>query len=105
MARAYFDMLPFNRKKKLIHCFYLLGDRGKICSKEKFRYEGDQLFVIKSSEDRLFCFFFDGSKIILTNAYEKKSARMPVREKVKALRVKEDYARRCMEGNYYGQKN
>ncbi len=46
-------------------------------------------------------FFFDGSKIILTNAYEKKTAKMPQREKTKALNIKRDYKKRYSEGTYY----
>ena len=100
-ALAYFEALPPDRKKKLAHLFYLLGDIGKIFNEEKFRYEGNQIYALKSSEDRFLCFFFDGSKIIVTNAYEKKSAKMPFREKERALKAKNDYIKRRKGGNYY----
>ncbi len=98
---AHFKNLPDDRQKKLARLFLLLGNTGKVFNLEKFRYEGDQIYVFKSSPDRFFCFFFDGSKVIITNAYEKKSAKMPIKEKEKALRAKENYIKRVKEGTYY----
>jgi len=100
-ALEYFETLPKNRKRKLIYLFYVLSDVGKIFNEEKFRYEGNQVYVFKTSPDRFFCFFFDGAKIIITNAYEKKSSKMPHREKQKAIKAKENYIKRCKKGNYY----
>lgn len=81
--------------------FFLLGDIGKIFNEEKFRNEGDQIYAIKASADRFLCFFFDGSKLIITNAYEKKTAKMPQKEKQRALKAKADYTKRFKDGNYY----
>ena len=100
-AFEYFEKLPSSRKKKLVHLFYLLGDVGKIFNEEKFRYEGNQIYALKPVPDRFLCFFFQGSKIIVTNAYEKKSAKMPVKEKERALKAKEDYKKRCKGEAYY----
>lgn len=100
-ALKYFENLPQDRKKKLVHLFYVLGNVGKIFNEEKFRHEGDQIYAIKPSADRFLCFFFDGAKIIITNAFEKKTAKMPSREKQRALKAKEDYIKRCKEDNYY----
>jgi|AMWB02.1.fsa_nt_gi phage-related protein len=97
----YFENLTRDRQKKLIHLFLLLGDSGKIFNKEKFRSEGDQLYAFKTSDDRFLCFFFDGAKVIITNAYEKKSKKMPPREKQRALKAKSDYIKRCKDGDYY----
>ncbi len=100
-ALEYFQDISFDRKKKALHLFKLLGDRSKIFNKEKFRSEGDQIYAIKPSSDRFLCFFFDGAKVIVTNAYEKKSAKMPAKEKQKALKAKENYKERCKAGDYY----
>lgn len=94
--------MPLERKRKLAYLFEVIGDNGKIFNEEKFRYEGDGIYVFKVSPDRFFCFFSDGSKIIVTNAYEKKSSKMPMREKEKALKIKAEYIRRCKQGDYYG---
>ena len=101
IALKYYNGLALSRKKKLVHLFYELGDLGKIYNKKKFRHEGHQIYAIKASKDRFLCFFFDGSKIILTNAYEKKSKKMPQREKTKALNTRKAYKKRCNEGTYY----
>ncbi len=98
---SYFESLPLNRKKKLIYLFEVLGDTRQIRNEEKFRYEGNQIYALKPSPDRFLCFFFDGSKIIVTNAYEKKSTKIPTREKQRALKAKKDYTKRSKEGTYY----
>ena len=100
-ALEYFETLPIDRQLKVLQLFQLLADIGKIFNQEKFRSEGDQLYAFKPSPDRFLCFFFDGAKIIVTNAYEKKSAKMPPREKQKALKAKIDYSQRCIAGDYY----
>jgi hypothetical protein len=79
----------------------MMGDVGKIINKEKFNYEGDQIFCFKPVPDRFLCFFFEGSKIIITNAYKKQTQKMPVREKERALKAKDDYIKRCKSGDYY----
>jgi len=103
-ALEYFDSLPTERKKKVLHLFKLMGDVGKIYNEEKFRYEGDQLYAFKPAPDRFLCFFFDGAKIIVVSAYEKKMAKMPVREKDRALKAKKDYEERSKKGKYYDEK-
>jgi len=100
-ALAYFKSLSDDRQKKFSYLLSLMGDAGKIFNEEKFRHEGDQIYVFKPSPDRFFCFFFDGAKIIITNAYEKKSAKMPQKEKDKALKAKVTYIKRVKEGSYY----
>ncbi len=100
-ALCYFESLSVDRKKQLVRLLYMLGDSGKIFNKEKFRYEGDQLYVFKCSSDRFFCFFFNGAKVIVTNAYEKKSAKMTAKEKLKALKAKENYIKKVKERSYY----
>ena len=102
---TYFESLSTDRKKKFFFLLAMMGDQGKIFNEEKFRYEGDQIYVFKTSPDRFFCFFFDGAKVIVTNAYEKKSAKMPPKEKDRALKAKENYIIRVKKGTYYDQKN
>jgi len=101
LALEYFEKLPYQRKKKIFNLFKLFAKMGKIVNKEKFRYEGDKIYAFKTSPDRFLCFFFDGAKIIVTNAYTKKTAKMPQKEKQKALKAKEDYIKRCQGGKYY----
>lgn len=100
-ALDFFEKLSFTKKKKVFYLLRLLGTRGEILNKEKFRFEGDKIYAIKASQDRFLCFFYDGAKIIITNAYEKKSNKMPKKEKLKALKMKDSYVKRCREGRYY----
>jgi phage-related protein len=101
----YFGNLSIDRQKKLFYLLRHLGDKGKIFNIEKFRNENDQIYAIKPAPDRFLCFFFEGSKIIITNAYEKKTDKMPPREKERALKSKADYIQRCKKGIYYDQKD
>jgi len=97
----YFEGLPEDRKIKIFYLFRWLGNSGRIINEKKFRYEGDKIYALKVSQDRFLCFFFDGAKVLITNAYQKKSAKMPAKEKDKALRARESYIKRCKRGNYY----
>lgn len=82
-----------------------MGDHGSIQNEEKFKHEIDKIYVFKPHPDRFFCFFFQGSKIIITNAYEKKSDKMPPKEYYKAYKALQDYIKRCKEGMYYDKNN
>lgn len=48
---------------------------------------------------RIFYFFFDGQKIILTNGFIKKTQKTPEREIEKALKYKADYEKRKEKEN------
>ena len=100
-SSEYFESLPPRRKIKILHLFRLLGDTGKILNIQKFRYEGDQIYAFKLSPDRFLCFFFEKSKVVVTNAYEKKTTKMPAREKQRASKAKDDYLKRYKGGVYY----
>lgn len=103
-CKKYYKALDESRKKKLRYLFILMGNEGEIKNTEKFIYEGDGIYAFKTHEDRFFCFFYDGPRVILTNAYEKKSQKMPREEKNRALRYMADFRERCKKGLYY-EKN
>lgn len=100
-ALEYFEELTFDRKKKMAHLLTVMGEMGQIRNEEKFTNEDDQIYAFKPQPDRFLCFFFAGGKIIITNAYEKKSQKMPPGVKEKALKLKADYIKRVKGGNYY----
>lgn len=97
----YYQELSPQQQDKLDYLFEILCDTGRIRSEEKFTYEHDQIYAFKPTPDRFLCFFYEGAKVIVTNAYEKKTNKMPPREKERALKIKEDYIKRCKKGNYY----
>lgn len=70
-------------------------------SRKEIHTRADQIYAFKPAPDRFLCFFFDGAKVIITNAYEKKTTKMPAREKQKALKARADYITRCKRGDYY----
>ena len=100
-AFDYFDKLSNEQKKKFLNLVYMIADSGMIRSKEKFRNEGDQIYAFKPKPDRFLCFFYKGKKIIITNAFEKKSDKLPLNEKTKALHYREDYILRIDKRKYY----
>ena len=101
IAHDYFSELSLIQQKKLFHLLVTMGEVGKIFNSEKFVYEGNEIYAFKPSPDRFLCFFSKGAKIIITNAYEKKSQKMPPREKERALKYQDDYVKRVKEGVYY----
>ena len=103
-AQRYFDALMKDRQKKVFSLFRLMADGGKIFNIEKFRHEGDQIYAFKPLPDRFLCFFFSGSKIIITNAFEKKTDKLPEKEKERALKYRDDYITRIKKGAYYEDK-
>ena len=96
-AYEYFLELDKDRRRKFLMLVKRIGDAGKINDKTKFRNEGDQIFAFKPQPDRYLSFFFTGKKIIVTNAFAKKSQKMPVREKQRSLEYKKDYEERAKE--------
>lgn len=98
LALEYFESLSFERQKRTFFLFRWLCDVGKIFNEEKFRYEGEAIYAFKPAPDRFLCFFFEGSRVIVTNAYEKKSAKMPRAELLKAVAAKKDYEIRFEKG-------
>ncbi len=64
--------------KKFAHLLQMMGDGGQIRNKEKFRSEGEKIYAFKPQPHRFLCFFFDGAKIIITNAFEKKQQKTTI---------------------------
>ncbi len=81
--------------------FKRMGDFGRINDITKFRSEGDKIFAFKPQPDRYLSFFYAGNKIVLTNAFCKKSDKLPVAEKERAINRKRDYETRLKNGEYY----
>jgi phage-related protein len=103
-ASDYFEALDEKRQEKILKLIKLMGNTGKIRNTEKFRDEHDKIYAFKPKPDRFLCFFFKGSKIIITNAFEKKTEKLPRQEKDRALKYRDDYIKRVAGGNYYDQE-
>lgn len=100
-ALDYFNDLDQKQQIKLLKLAKHMGDVGEIKNKEKFRNEGDKIFAFKPQPNRFLCFFTDGSKIVITNAFVKKQDKLPQGEKDRALRCMADFQERVKKGTYY----
>ena len=78
-----------------------MGTIGVIRNKQQFNYEGNSIYAFKPQPNRFLCFFYSGKKIILTNAFQKKTQKLPKKEKERALRAKADYEQRVERRCYY----
>src|SRR5438093_13132356 len=83
IAIDYYETLSIQEKIKTLRLFKRMGDAGEIKDKTKFNYEGNQIYAFKPQPDRFLCFFFQGKKIIVTNAFRKKQPKLPKQEKEK----------------------
>lgn len=100
-ALEYFENLTDDEQIKLLGLFQLIGNLGQIKNRTKFNSEGNKIYAFKPQPHRFLCFFFKDSKIIVTNAFHKKTNKLPVNEKDKALKFKKDYELRIQRGDYY----
>ncbi len=105
LALEYFKKQPLNKQRKVLNLFRLMGDQGKIFDETKFRNEEDKIYAFKPQPDRYLCFFFRGKKIIVTNAFTKKSQKMPKGEKELAVKAYQSYEKRIKEGTYYEKES
>lgn len=101
LALDYYKNLDMHERIKLLRLFKRIGDSGVIKDRTKFNNEGDKIYAFKPQPYRFLCFFFDGKKIIITNAFQKKQPKLPIEEKQKALKLKNDYEVRIKQGDYY----
>lgn len=90
-AYEYFLKTSDVQKRKLLILIKKMGDFGEIFDKTKFNYEGDQIYVFKPQPDRYLCFFFKGKRIIVTNAFRKKTQKLPLAEKKRAMEIRKRY--------------
>ncbi|HPS58581.1 MAG TPA: type II toxin-antitoxin system RelE/ParE family toxin [Spirochaetota bacterium] len=103
-AYDYLLKLDPDIQKKIFYLFKRMGDNGKINDITKFRNEGDKIYAFKPQPERFLSFFVSGKTIIVTNAFRKKSDKLPENEKIKALNYRESYIRRIKEGKYYEEE-
>jgi phage-related protein len=79
------------QKRKFLILVKRMGDFGKIFDKTKFRNEGDGIYAFKPQPDRFLSFFTKGKKMIVTNAFYKKTDKLPRNEKDLAIKSMRDY--------------
>ena len=97
----FFEDLTAVEQQKLFHIIKRLGDFGFVSDTTKFRNEGDDIYAMKPQPSRFLSFFYDGKKIIITNAFTKKSQKLRKQDKERAISARVDYIQRVKEGIYY----
>jgi len=102
-AKEYYDKLDVSSQAKFLYLVERMSDHGKISNKKLFNNEGDGLFAFKPQPERFLTFFTKGKKLIITSAFRKKTKKLPVKEKKKALKIKNNYENRIANGVYYGK--
>lgn len=100
-ALDYYQSLTTDERIKVLKLFKRMGDAGEIKDKTKFTNEGDKIYAFKPQPERFLCFFYEGKRIIVTNAFRKKQQKLPLGEKKKALKIRNDYINRKKTGKYY----
>ena len=105
-AKEYLEKESLEVQVKLAALVKYIADHGILFNKTKFRKvdSKENIFEFKPLDHRFFSFFYEGKKIIITNAYRKKSQKVSKRDLEKAKNVKNAYTNRLKEGIYY-EKN
>ncbi len=103
-AKDYFDSLDRQAQIKLLVLVKYLAEQGRLFDETKFRIvdKKEKIYEFKPMSERFFNFFYEGQKIILTNAYRKKGQKVDRQALVKAINLKSDYELRVKGGGYYG---
>ena len=102
-AKDYFEKESLDIQVKLAALVKYIADNGRLFNITKFRKvdSEDKIFEFKPTSHRFFSFFFRGGKIIITNAYMKKTQKVNKRDLEKAKSIKKDYIYRVKKGDYY----
>lgn len=102
-AKEYLEEASREAKVKLATLVKYMAEAGKIFDITKFRLVDpkERLYEFKPLSHRFFNFFYKGRRIIITNAYMKKSQKVDKKELQKDRNIKKDYEQRVKEGIYY----
>jgi phage-related protein len=97
-AYDYFLSVSPGQKRKFLILVKKMGDFRKIYDETKFTYEGDKIYAFQPQPDRYLSCFTKEKKIIITNAFWKKTQKMPKNEKTLAVKCMNDYYARNLGG-------
>lgn len=100
-AMEYFDSSDEKVRRKLVALVMWMAQEGRIFDKTLYRIVSwkDKIYEFKPYKDRYFN--FSDRRIIITNAYRKKTQKVDKKELSKAINIKKDYTRRVKEESYY----
>ena len=104
----YFLTMKEHAQNRFLYMVKYLADapHGEYLPKVLYNVEDrkNQIYALKPENERFFSFMFKGGKVIVANAYRKKSQQMTRQNKEKlriSIKYKDDYLCRMKEGTYY----
>ncbi|MBU1121636.1 MAG: type II toxin-antitoxin system RelE/ParE family toxin [Candidatus Omnitrophica bacterium] len=105
-AKEYLENASLDVKVKLAALVRYIAEHGKLFDITKFRQVDpkEKIYEFKPAGHRFFNFFYKGGKIIITNAYMKKSQKVSRKDLEKAKTIKKDYMTRVEGGVYYEKR-
>ena len=89
-AGEFLDGVTPGERAKLDVIFQLLGDRGHLRNRTKFKKLQDSIWEVKSGQIRIFC-FFHSSQLILVFAVRKKADAHARKDIRKAIDMRLEY--------------
>lgn len=97
-VREFMDSLPQKLRTKMVGDLIMLKQRNVDLREPYAKHMGKGLFELRISHAndivRVFYFFYEGRRIVVTNGFVKKTQRTPRRELERARRYKRDWEER-----------
>jgi hypothetical protein len=92
-VHEYFESCDDVTQASLLFLVKTIAETGRIYDETKFRIENRQnkIYCFKPREERFFCFFLAGRKIIIASAYTKKRQKLDRGELKKAIQIRKEY--------------
>ena len=106
-ADEFLKVLDVKVQARAYALFVRLADHRMVRNKQKFRIlEGtDGIFEFKPTDQlRILCFFTSDRRVILTNAFIKKSNKTPQEELIRAESYKKDFYSKLLERSVMNKK-
>ena len=77
-AKKYLESSSYQVQLKLLALVKYIAENGKLFDINKFRQvdKKEKIYEFKPRAERFFNFFYEGKKIIITNAYRKKGQKV-----------------------------
>ena len=92
-VHEYFESCDDVTQASLLFLVKRIADTGRIYDETKFRIEDrkNKIYCFKPRNERFFCFFFTGKRIIITSAYTKRKQKLDRHELKQAIEIREEY--------------
>lgn len=97
-VEMFLDSLPVKLREKTLRSLLVLREYGVELQGDKVKYLREGIYELRSrfggDITRVFYFYFDGKRIVLTNGFVKKTRKTPRGEIERALAYKRDWEAR-----------